>query len=163
MSPSYIAVAVSIASLLFVIFQYFSNRKYQVTKDQQKELDEKIQGVKASIEKDHRNLSLESVALEKRVRKVESIQITEARVQSMLDGKVQPLQNDFKNLGEDFKSLGASFNKLEEDIKSHHRDISMEINRAHQETNAHIMKIVSELSHLGGVIEARRKDDSRRN
>lgn len=152
------AVILTLIGIFFAGIQVwinYSRSKREVSREEQQKLDSKLEDVKGAAERGQADLTLELGATEKRVRKLESIQITEARVQSILENKVQPLESEFRKLGD-------SFNKLEETMQSHHKGVSDEIKRASETTNNHIMRLIEDLSYLSGTLESRRKDDSRR-
>jgi hypothetical protein len=84
--------------------------------------------------------------LEKRVRVVESRQITEQRVQSMLVERISPVE--------------SAVEKLEDKIERNHRELSTEFQIAIRELSASVAKLLENVSYMSGTMEARRKDDN---
>lgn len=147
---AFLAIIMAIFAGLQVYFNWSRNKR-EISKDGQEELEKHINGVRDEVTKGQVASNSKYEDLNNRLRKVEHERITETRVQNMLENKVQPLE-----IG--FKKMEGTINKMEHEIRS----VSSEIQKSHTETNGHIMQLIEAVSFVKGMLEARGRDDVRR-
>lgn len=136
---------VAIVSLLWGVYTWYNTSKKE-------RLNEKILSVTGGSARSIREVEGDVLKggaatdeLTKRVRKLESIQITEQRVQTMLKERVEPIEN--------------AVSKLEDKIERNHRELSTELQISTRETVAQLSKLTETVSFMHGSMESRRKND----
>lgn len=141
-----ITSVIALMSFIWGIYTWLNSNKKE-------RLNEKILSVTGGSARSIREIESDVVqeiadraALDKRVRKLESIQITEQRVQTMLKDRVEPIEN--------------AVSKLEDKIERNHRELSTELQISARETVAQLSKLTETVSFMAGSLEVRRKSDN---
>jgi hypothetical protein len=143
---NYFGMGAILASGAYTLYVYLSASKKERLNEKLKAMTDISEGRFKEVEKDVLNGEASYTALEKRVRVVESRQITEQRVQAMLKERIEPVE--------------SAVNKLEDKIERNHRELSTEIQLGAREQDAKVSKLLEMVSYIAGIMEVRRKDDN---
>lgn len=144
--PAWAGWIIALLALLWAVYTYLEANKKERLGEKIKAVTDVYDGRFKESEKGILQGETDHVALEKRVRKLESIQITEQRVQTMLKDRVEPVE--------------AAVTKLEDKIERNHRELSTELQISTRETSAQLAKLIETVSFMYGAMEGRRKNDN---
>ena len=136
----------ALISLIFGIYKHIQSEKKERLNERLNSLRESFEKTFKEMEKDIAQGSASYTLLEKRTRVIESRQITEQRVQSMLIERISPVE--------------ATLEKVEEKLERNHRELSTEIQVGLREQALTVSKVLERVNYMAGLMEARRENDN---